>query len=79
MLKKILIMDDEPDVVEALGTRLKAQSYSVILTKSGKETLVKVKELRPDLIILDVMMPDMDGTEVAHILKNDASTKKTRW
>ena len=77
MLKKILIVDDEADVVEALETRLKAQNYSVILARSGREALAKVKETRPDLIILDIMMPGMDGTEVGHVLKNDKSTKDT--
>ena len=75
MLKKILIVDDEADVVEALEARLKAKKYSVTMAKSGLEALAKAKETEPDLIILDIMMPDMNGTEVARILRDDNTTK----
>ena len=75
MLKKILIVDDEADVVEALEARLKAKRYSVTMAKSGREALMKAKEIGPDLVILDIMMPDMDGTEAARVLSDDNTTK----
>ena len=75
MLKKILIVDDEVDVVEALEARLKANRYSVTMAESGREALIQAREVGPDLIILDIMMPDMDGNEVARVLRDDKSTK----
>jgi DNA-binding response OmpR family regulator len=74
-MKKILIVDDDPDVAEVLGARLGLNGYRVIKAQSGKEGIEKAKEEPPHLIILDILMPDIGGEEVAEILKSDAATK----
>ena len=72
--KKILVIDDEPDICATVKARLEANNFNVFYCLSGKEGLNKVKEARPDLIILDLMMPLMDGFEVCRRLKNDVQT-----
>lgn len=59
--KRILVIDDEPDLVKAVALRLEANGYEVIQAFGGEEGLRKAKEENPDLIILDIMMPKMDG------------------
>ncbi len=76
-MKKILVIDDDPDVLEVLGTRLSVAGYRVIKAQSGKEGIDKAKEEPPHLIILDILMPDMGGEEVAEILRTDPATKDT--
>jgi len=71
----ILIVDDNIDTVELLRKRLKAEGYSTVEAYDGEEALKKVQESLPDLIILDVMMPKMDGYEVCQRLKTDERTK----
>ncbi len=71
---KVLIVDDEPINVEVLADTLPADEYETILAYSGPEALEKVAEETPDLIILDIMMPGMDGYEVIRRLKKDPST-----
>jgi len=60
---KILLVDDEPDILDFVGYNLKAEGYKVATASSGKIGVVKAKEFKPDLILLDVMMPEMDGIE----------------
>ena len=60
---KILIVDDEPDILEFLGYNLKREGYEVFTAVNGVEALAKAKEKLPHLVILDVMMPEMDGIE----------------
>jgi len=74
--KKILIVDDEVDMLSLLETRLSAAGYSVIKAADGKEGLRLARKERPDMIILDIMMPGLGGGEVAEILKSDSSTKE---
>ena len=73
--KKILIVDDEKDVLSVLEKGLTAEGYSVITASSGKDAIGLAKLRQPDLIILDVLMPDMDGGEVARKLKGLPETK----
>ncbi len=75
MPKKILIVDDEPAVRELLGEILKTQNFTVLLAEDGKKGLDEAKRHVPDLIVLDVNMPKMDGFKVLENLKKD---KKTR-
>jgi CheY-like chemotaxis protein len=75
MAKKILVVDDEKDVVLVLLRRLKTQGYDAVSAGNGDEALGLVRKNRFDLIILDIMMPGMDGTELARILKDDPKTK----
>ncbi len=61
MPKKILVIDDDPVISELLKNRLEKQNYSVVVAHNGEEGLVRFKSESPDLIILDIKMPKMDG------------------
>jgi adenylate cyclase len=71
--KKILVVDDEPSNVELLEDLLTPQKYVVETASSGKEALAKVQESTPDLILLDVMMPEMNGFQVCSKIREDLS------
>ena len=71
MAKKILIVDDDPDLLEAASIILESKGYAVVKAYGGVEGLAKVRTERPDLIVLDVMMPDKDGYAVCKELKAD--------
>lgn len=73
--KRILLVDDEKDLVETLSFRLEANDYEVIAAYDGHEGLDKAKKEKPDLIILDLMLPKMDGYKVCRILKFDEKYK----
>jgi len=73
--KNILIVDDEKDVLSVLEKGLTAEGYFVITASSGNDAIVLAKSRHPDLIILDVLMPGMDGGEVARKLKDVPETK----
>ncbi len=70
--KKILIADDEPDILEILSFNLKGEGYEVITAKNGDEAIDKAKTFKPDLIILDMMMPGKNGLEVCNILRTQS-------
>jgi len=72
---KILIVDDTVDTVELLTKRFRAQGYDTAAAYDGEEALIMVREYAPDLIVLDVMMPKLDGYEVCRRLKKDDATK----
>ena len=57
---KILLVDDEPDILEFMEYNLKKENYEVFKAGNGREAIVKAKQTHPDLIILDIMMPEMD-------------------
>ncbi len=67
--KKILIADDEEDILEIVSYNLSNEGYHVYKAKDGNEALEKAKQLNPDLIILDILMPYKSGVEVCHILR----------
>ena len=73
--KKILIVDDEEDIVFAIRLSLKAKDYEVFVGYNGQEALDKVRLNKPDLIILDLMLPKVDGYKVCRILKFDTKYK----
>jgi len=73
--KKILIVDDEKDMLTLLGARLMKAGYSVIKADNGQEAIKLAKLEKPDLAILDIIMPDMGGEEIAMEMKNDPETK----
>lgn len=75
--KKILLVDDEEEALHFLGNILKRENYNVTITPKGKEAIELAKSIKPDLVILDVLMPDMDGADVAFALENDPITKDT--
>lgn len=67
---KILLVDDEPDIVEFLGYNLKKEGYTVFSASNGKDAIDIAKKEHPHLIILDVMMPDMDGIETCREIRD---------
>ena len=69
--KKILIADDEPDILEIIQYNLTKEGYEVITAKDGDEAIGKAKIVRPDLIILDIMMPKKNGFDVCNAVKNE--------
>ena len=69
----ILIVDDNPTNVDILQARLAANNYEIITAADGQEGLAKAREAQPDLILLDIMMPKMDGLEVCRHLRADTS------
>jgi two-component system, OmpR family, alkaline phosphatase synthesis response regulator PhoP len=76
MSKKILIVDDDPDLVEAVSMLLEASGLTPLAAYGGVEGLAKARSENPDLIVLDVMMPDKDGYAVAKELAADAELSK---
>lgn len=77
MTKRILIADDDPDILTMLESRLKANRYEVTAVNNGKAALDKIRQERPDLVILDVVMPAPNGFQVCRTVKDDAELKKT--
>jgi len=76
MARKILLVDDEQAILDLLGAMLRKNGYEIITALNGKTCLKKAHEEKPDLVILDVLMPELDGFEVCRMLKADAATKK---
>ncbi|HET6498731.1 MAG TPA: response regulator [Coriobacteriia bacterium] len=76
MARKILAVDDEPDIVRLVTAALTARGYEVISAADGEEALDKAVLEKPDLIVLDIMMPKMDGREVARRLAAKPATAK---
>jgi len=76
MAKKILAVDDESDVLLIIQTGLEVEGFDVVTAVNGEEALSQAREEQPDLILLDVMMPIMDGFEVLAKLKEDDSTSQ---
>jgi len=74
MKPKILVVDDEPDALEVLGFKLKEAGYVPLFAKDGTRALAAARDERPALIVLDVMLPEVDGLEVCRILRRDPST-----
>jgi len=73
--KKILVVDNEVELVKALEIRLKQENYEVLVAYDGKEALQKAQKYKPDLIILDILIPKMQGDSVAAALKEDKETR----
>jgi two-component system alkaline phosphatase synthesis response regulator PhoP len=76
-MTKILVVDDEPDIVYLVKKILQNEGYEVIEATSGAECIDKVKREKPDLVLLDVMMPGLDGWETCKRIKEDDETKDT--
>ncbi|NIM02669.1 response regulator [bacterium] len=74
--REILIVEDNPQTVKLLKFILEKNNYSTVSAKDGEQGLQKVKEKKPDLIILDLMLPGMDGYRVCETLKSDPDTKE---
>ncbi|MDR2222289.1 MAG: response regulator transcription factor [Flavobacteriaceae bacterium] len=74
---KILLADDEQDILEIIGYNLEQEGYKVYTASNGKEAVEKAKEVLPHLIVLDVMMPGMDGMEACEHIRNTPNLKET--
>lgn len=74
-MKKILVVDDEPEIREIIRFYLEEDGYEVLEAECGKDAIKLAKDLLPDLITLDIMMPEMDGFQVGRVLKDDPRTK----
>ena len=73
--KKILIADDNENIREALTYLLEDEGYKLWMAKDGAETLEKARDVRPDILFLDIMMPIMNGYEVCRVIKSDPELK----
>lgn len=74
MNKRILVVDDEPDAIELVAFNLKEAGFAVLSAEDGEAALEKARKFSPDLVVLDVMLPAVDGLEVCKILRRDPST-----
>jgi diguanylate cyclase (GGDEF)-like protein len=77
MAETILVVDDDPDIARFVEVNLRSAGYDVAVAADGEEALEKAGELRPDLVLLDVMMPRIDGFEVAQRLRKNPQTANT--
>jgi CheY-like chemotaxis protein len=77
--KLILLVDDDQDFLEILSTKLKDQGFNIETAKNGKEALEKLQHIKPDLIILDVMMPEMDGIDTAIELAKNFNLNEVKF
>jgi two-component system alkaline phosphatase synthesis response regulator PhoP len=73
---KILLVDDEPDILEIVGFNLSQEGYRIVTAANGKEAISKAKSVLPDLIIMDVMMPEMDGIEACEAIRKIPELEK---
>tara|TARA_B100001146_G_scaffold223641_1_gene238836 strand:+ start:2306 stop:3037 length:732 start_codon:yes stop_codon:yes gene_type:complete len=74
---KILLVDDEPDILEIIGYNLTSEGYQVFTAKNGAEGVALAKKKQPHLIILDVMMPEMDGIEACEVIRGTSGLENT--
>ncbi|MXV50543.1 response regulator [Pedobacter sp. HMF7647] len=75
--QKILVVDDEPDILELIEYNLKKENYNVSTATNGQDAVTQAKKILPDLIILDIMMPKMDGIEACRIMRGMPEFKST--
>jgi CheY-like chemotaxis protein len=75
MAKAILVADDDPDILNIVSVSLETSGYSVLKAGNGREAVDLAKQYRPDLILMDMMMPVMSGYEAIAALKNDPGTQ----
>jgi len=76
MVPLILIVDDENDFIELLQYKLAGQGYDFIVANDGVQALSQARQFKPDLILLDILLPDLDGLSVCEIMRRQPSTKK---
>lgn len=75
MAKKILLVDDETDILQTVQLSLEMEGYEILTACDGKKALDKAQEHLPDLIVLDVMLPSVDGYQIARILKSNTRSQ----
>jgi len=74
-MKQILLVEDDPFLIDIYTTKFKESGFSVEVASSGEQALQKAKELNPDLIVLDIVLPQMDGWEILKEIKNEKGLK----
>lgn len=75
MPKKILLVDDEPDVLKPVAFRLTASGYDVVTAINGEKAVEMIKTEKPDLVLLDLRLPGINGIEICRIVRSDATLK----
>ena len=75
--RKILIIEDEPDILEVLSYNLRREGFEILASTDGGQGLAMVKREKPDLVLLDLMLPGMDGVEICTAIKNHSDTRNT--
>lgn len=78
MAKKILIVDDEPNIVISLEFLMAQNGYNVFIAKNGEQAIDLLPKIKPDLILLDVMLPNRSGFEILQLLRKDSATKSIK-
>lgn len=78
MTKKIMVVDDEENLLELVKTIFEKEGFEVISASNGKECLEKLKEVKPDLILMDMMMPGMSGRETTEKIRENPETKNLK-
>lgn len=78
MTKKVLIVDDEPNIVISVEFLMRREGFEVLVARDGEEGLARIQAARPDLVVLDVMMPKLDGFEVCKAVRADPTLAKVR-
>jgi len=78
MAKKILIVDDEPSITVPLKFLMEQHRFEVVVVHNGEDALSVMKEFEPDLVILDIMLPGLDGFQVCQTLKEDPERKRVK-
>jgi DNA-binding response OmpR family regulator len=78
MPKKIMVVDDEENLLILIGRLLETEGLDVITAKTGRECMSILNKEKPDLLLLDMMMPGMNGIEVAEAIRSDPKTRNTR-
>ena len=73
--KKILVVDDEDEILQILDKKLSAEGYHVLRARQGREAVEKARTKVPDLILMDIVLPDIDGAEVVVMLKDSPATQ----
>lgn len=76
--KKVLIVDDDPNILMSLEFLMRKNGYNVLIARNGTEARELVKENLPDLLLLDIMMPDVDGYQICKEVKSGAKTKHAK-
>ncbi|MBL7788671.1 MAG: response regulator [Chitinophagales bacterium] len=78
MSAKLLLVDDEPNILLSLDFLMRKNGFQVLIARNGTEALELLNEHTPDLVILDIMMPDVDGYQICQHIKSDAKLKSTK-
>lgn len=74
-MKKILVVDDDPTIQKLVSSILSAEGYEVSIAKDGIDAMVLIRKEKPDLLVLDIMMPEFNGYDVCHAIKFDKDLK----